>query len=92
LIAGAILAPSLTTAHVPNHASALVLALALMLGYARPALRLTLLSRGPAAFPGRIATAEVGAMAIAVVIVGAASALIVAMGPDALRFDPFALR
>ncbi len=80
LLAAAIFAPLLTTAGVPHDSCALVFSLTLMLGYASPSFGLSLLSPTPGALARQISTAEVGALAVGVVIVVAVSAIIAAIG------------
>jgi len=79
LLAAAIAAPFLTAAGVPPDACALVTALMLTLGYAMPSFGLSLLSpaRGPLA--RRVSAAELGAIAVGVVIVVGVSAVLAAM-------------
>ncbi len=80
LLAAAIFAPLLTAAGVPHDTCALVFSLTLMLGYASPSFGLSLLSPTPGAFARQISAAEVGAMAVGVVIVVGVSAVIAAIG------------
>jgi hypothetical protein len=69
-------APLLTAAGMPPEGCALVVGLALMLSYARPAFGLSLLSPAPVASARRLPAAEVGAMAVgAVIVVGVAAGI-----------------
>jgi hypothetical protein len=80
LLAAAIFAPLLTTAGVPHDSCALVFSLTLMLGYASPSFGLSLLSPTPSALARQLSAAEVGAIAVGVVIVVGVSAVIAAIG------------
>lgn len=77
LLAIVVSAPLLTAAGMPPDSCALVAGLALMLGYARPAFGLSLLSPAPGASARRLPAADdVGVLAVgAVIVVGVAAAM-----------------
>jgi hypothetical protein len=80
LLAATIFAPLLNTTGVPHESCALVFSLTLMLGYAMPSFGLSLLSPTPGALARQLSAAEVGVIAVGVVIVVGVSAVIAANG------------
>lgn len=80
LLAATIFAPLLNTAGVPHESCALVFSLTLMLGYAMPSFGLSVLSPTPGALARQLSAAEVGVIAVGVVIVVGVSAVIAANG------------
>ena len=80
LLAAAIFAPLLTTAGVPHISCALVFSLALPLRYARPSFGMSLLSPTPGVLARQVSAAEVGAIAVGVVILVVVSSVFAAIG------------